>query len=237
MNTQEWLDRIQPVNESTRRQKAVRAISGNNPHIRTIAILTSENPMGVEYPERLKDDETGRTMEFNRGRREDLEKYLALGCYAWFRIKGRYGSDETSYIIYNITLDDAQHIAEKYEQESFIFIRNNEDEISYQYWEQEGDGVFKMQHERKSYNDMTDADDLYSQISRGFKFQIPFFDGNDDNETEINEQFKSVEMLISSHTLNEAEITRRLNKSTDSKYAGTCRYRNRGMLYGEVRHV
>ena len=43
------------LNETTRRQKAQRAINGK--YVRTMAILTSENPMGKTYPERLKSKE------------------------------------------------------------------------------------------------------------------------------------------------------------------------------------
>ena len=68
------------LNETTRRQKAQRAINGK--YVRTMAILTSENPRGNPYPEGLK------TMEFNRGRRDDLEMRLSTGYYSYFKLKG-----------------------------------------------------------------------------------------------------------------------------------------------------
>ena len=80
------------LNETTRRQKAQRAINGK--YVRAMAILTSENPMGNPYPEGLKtrEDESGHTMEFNMGRRDDLEMRLSTGYYPYFKVKGQYGS-------------------------------------------------------------------------------------------------------------------------------------------------
>lgn len=222
------------LNETTRKQKAIQSISGNNKRVKTMAILSPENPMSNKYPERLssKEDESGHTMDFNRGRRDDIEAYLTIGNFAWFRMKGKYVNKEKSYIVYNISFEDAEHISKKYNQESFIFITCNNDEVTYQYWEQNGDGKYNMTHERSEYIDMADADDFYSKISRKFKFQIPFFDGSDDNKEQISEHIETMNRTIAKKNLNESEIEAKINECIDSNRTGKGRYYSRGTLYG-----
>lgn len=221
------------LNETTRRQKAQRAINGK--YVRTMAILTSENPMGKAYPERLKskEDESGHTMEFNRGRRDDLEMRLSTGNYPYFKVKGQYGSKEKSYIIYNIPLSDTLYLGKYYNQESVIFIQIEDDgNVSYEYWEQNGDGNFSMAHKRTEYIDMNDADDFFTKISRKFKFQIPFFDGSDENGNELNEQIATLYDKVQSKGLTNEEVNRRTLRAIDESLTGNARYASRGTLYG-----
>lgn len=221
------------LNETTRRQKAQRAINGK--YVRTMAILTSENPMGKAYPERLKsrEEESGHTMEFNRGRRDDLEMRLSTGNYPYFKVKGQYGSKEKSYIIYNIPLSDTLYLGKYYNQESVIFIQIEDDgNVSYEYWEQNGDGNFSMAHKRTEYIDMNDADDFFTKISRKFKFQIPFFDGSDENGNELNEQIATLYDNVQSKGLTNEEVNRRTLRAIDESLTGKARYASRGTLYG-----
>lgn len=224
----------QYLNETTRRQKAIQSISGKNDRVKTMAIISPENPMSKKYPERLesKEAESGHTMDFNRGRRDDIETYLTIGNFAWFRMKGKYENKEKSYIVYNISFEDAEHISRKYDQESFIFIICNNGEVTYQFWEKKGDGKYNKTHERSEYVDMSNADDFYSKISRNFKFQIPFFDGSDDNKTQINEHIKAMNDTISKKNLNDSEIESKINECIDSSRTGKGRYYSRGTLYG-----
>ena len=213
------------LNETTRRQKAQRAINGK--YVRTMAILTSENPRGNPYPEGLK------TMEFNRGRRDDLEMRLSTGYYSYFKVKGQYGSKEKSCIIYNIPLSDTLYLGQRYNQESVIFIQIEDDgNVSYEYWKQNGDGNFSMTHKRTKYIDMSDADDLFTKISRKFKFQIPFFDGSDENGNELNEQIAALYDKVQSKGLTNEEVNRRTLRVIDENLTGKARYASRGTLYG-----
>lgn len=222
------------LNETTRRQKAQRAINGK--YVRAMAILTSENPMGNPYPEGLKtrEDESGHTMEFNMGRRDDLEMRLSTGYYSYFKVKGQYGSKEKSYIIYNIPLSDTLYLGQRYNQESVIFIQIEDDgNVSYEYWKQNGDGNFSMTHKRTKYIDMSDADDLFTKISRKFKFQIPFFDGSDENGNELNEQIAALYDKVQSKGLTNEEVNRRTLRVIDENLTGKARYASRGTLYGD----
>lgn len=204
------------VNETSRRQKAVSALNGTNSNVITMAILTSENP-------RYNDDN-----DTNPKRRENLEKDLKLGHYAWFPVKGQYEGKEKSYIVYNISLENVLYLGQKYGQEALMLIDGSHCE----YWEQRGDGKFGKTHERQMRQrlDMTDADDFYTQVSRAFKFQLPFFDGSDDNQKQMREGIKYVNKAINEHVKDANEVKRRLDATLTAK-SGYNRYCNRGELY------
>jgi len=221
-------DRIRQIiaetlHETTRRQKAMSVLNGTNNKVQTMAILTSENP---RYSG--EDDENNLT---NAIRRKNLEKDLKIGHYAWFPVKGQYGGKENSYIIYNISLDDALHLGRKFGQEAVIFC----DKGHCQYWEQGGDGKFEKTHERDMTQrvDMTDASDYYTQVSRNFKFQLPFFDGSDENQQIMNESIQYVNEVINERVSDENEANRRI-ETTLKAPSGYNRYCNRGQLYGNA---
>lgn len=210
--------------ETTRRQKAMSAIKGTNNRIKTCAILTSENPM-VALPKK-----------YNDRLRQKLEVYLKTGNFAWFPVKGKYGSKENSYIIYNISLDDALHVGEKFEQESIIWVDNRGNEPVYQYWEQNGSGEFVKKHERNTYIDMTDQDDLWTQISRKFKFQIPFFDGSD---AEVLKEHcaiieKCLQSKINRGIVDENYIFEAVEANLTKSKSGRRLWEMRGNLYGGI---
>lgn len=69
--------------------------------IRTVTILTPDSL----YKEQI----------------ERLEDYLARGCFAWFRLKNNEG-DSQSYIIYNISINDARYMCGMYRFQSCTFI-------------------------------------------------------------------------------------------------------------------
>lgn len=208
------------LSETSRRQKASAALNGQNSNIKTMAILTSENP-------RYDVTSDGNNMT-NTDRRENLEKDLKLGHYAWFPVKGQYEGKENSYIIYNISLDNALYLGRKFGQESIIFIDGSHCE----YWEQSGDGKYKKTHEREMSQrlDMSDADDYFTQVSRAFKFQLPFFDGSDDNKDAMGESFNYTVNVISKNIKSIDEAKKRVMNSIDST-SGYNRFCNRGELY------
>lgn len=216
------------LTETTRRQKAVQSLNGTNKKIRTIAILTSENPG-------YADDTTnfGGSDNFgsdNADRVNDLENALRVGHYAWFPVNGHYGGDrEHSYMVYNISLEDTLYLGRKYGQEAVIFIEDGK----CQYWEQDGSGKFEKTHERPMNTriDMSDADDFYTQVSKAFKFQIPFFDGSDENAEELSKMNEYVCNVINKRILDESVANRRLYACIKAK-SGFNRYANRSELYG-----
>lgn len=209
------------LTETSRRQKAVAAIKSWHSTIKTMAILTCENPRYSVYSD--GDNQT------NADRCEELEKDLKLGHYAWFPVKGQYDGKENSYIIYNIPLQDALFLEKKYGQESIIFI----DKTHCEYWEQEGDGKYAKTHEREMSQrlDMTNAQNLFTSIGKNFKFQIPFFDGSDENRATMAESMKYVCETIHKRMKTLDEVQRRLQTCLEAK-SGWNKYCNRSELYG-----
>ena len=207
--------------ETSRKQKAVSNLNGQYNRIKTMAILTSESP---RYSISQNFD-----VKNNIEKQNSFERKLVTGHYAWFPVKGQYEDKESSYIIYNISLDNALYLARESDQKSIIYIEGEH----CQYWEQSGDGKYRMTHERDMHQrlDMSDADDYYIQVSRAFKFQIPFFDGSDENKEMMNESIRYVNRVIDSRVkdLNEAE--RRIETTINAK-SGYNRFCDRAELYG-----
>ena len=79
--------------------------------------------------------------------------------------------------------------------------------------------------------DMTNADDYFTQISRAFKFQIPFFDGSDENQKTMGESVKYVCETIQKRMKTLEEAKKRIENSMEAK-SGYNRFCNRGELYG-----
>lgn len=198
------------IEETSRRQKAVQAIQGRNRKIKTIGIISAENPMGKIA-----------TDDYNKNATEELIRHLTIGHYQYFITNGKYGSPEKSIMIYNISLDDMIKLCYKFNQESMVFIdMSNGNDVSCQYWE--GDDHFsklKMQHEEHRFIDATEDDDFYTKISKEFKFRIPFFECVKDTLKliEKNDKKYSVEKLI--------------NESIDDTYTGKHKYLCRCKLY------
>lgn len=193
------------IMDTSRRQKAVQSVkSGKN--VKTLMILTAQNPKGVKM-----DDEE------NNKRNASLEKDLSLNHFRWFRIKGKYNDKEKSYIVYNVSIEDAKRISMDYDQESFIFgIHNGEGEITWQYWEKSGNNPYELAVEKNEYVDATDDNNMFSNIGRNFKFRIPFFDHFNQIDTELDAI---------------ADCDRLLSESLDDKYTLKHHWLCRAKLY------
>ena len=55
---------------------------------------------------------------------EELKVELRNGYFVWFPMEGKSGTSEESLIVYNITLNDASLIGERFEQGSVIWCNN-----------------------------------------------------------------------------------------------------------------
>ena len=94
----EWMKKLVPngdllfeseVDETSRRQKAQQAIVGQNHRVKTMAIISPENPMGMKAPK-----------EYNNKSMEEMINSLKIGHFKWFKVKGLYNDPENSLIIY-----------------------------------------------------------------------------------------------------------------------------------------
>ncbi len=103
--------------------------------IRTFALIPTDNPLGIftqEEWQRLNYHENSSTNQESiaelqqklskaKAKKYDGDKVMGYGGFDYVNIKGHYENHEVSYMIFNLTLDDAKAIARAYGQESFFF--------------------------------------------------------------------------------------------------------------------
>lgn len=139
--------------------------------IKTIAILTGENPKGVKASD-----------EYNKEANQKLKTFLVTSRLGYRPIKGFYGSPENSFIINNISLDDAIWIGEKFKQDTIVFgevVGGDGNEISMSF-KMVGTDPDKPKEFREVIADnevfirRDEAKDMYSEVG-GRKFVIPFY--------------------------------------------------------------
>ncbi len=153
-----------PIQESFSRIAQI--MRGLVPSVRTIGIVTAENPMGEALP----------TAE-NKTRNERLRKVLKRGNYGFTQVKGKYGNVENPYIVYNIQKDSLVHLAKHYGQESVIFGYTTDEGMTFEYIERPKDAPnYSVQGERDVFLHVDDdVEDFYTEV-KGRKFIIPLFD-------------------------------------------------------------
>lgn len=159
---------------------------GANSNVRTMAILTGELPRN--------DSPAGGCITSDEQKREYLWKDLRRRHFTRYLVKGHCEGDENSYLIYNISRRTALYLGQKHHQEAIVFIDGSHCE----YLERNGDGGFVMMQEREMDKrlDMADAAEYFTQVSRAFDPQIPFFDGSDENRREMAASSRYVNELI-----------------------------------------
>ena len=200
-------------NENSTVKKAIRAAKGKNSRVKTMAIISAENPMGM-----TADD------DYNRDANNELIRQLHIGRYAYYQVEGNYDGLENSIMVYNISLEDTLYLAYRFNQESVIFVdMTNPPEVSYQYWEgYEHNTPLKLQREEHKIVDATDDINYYTKICNSFKFRIPFFEG-----------FEKFNECLSEKS-DVYDVDRLISESIDMRYTGKHRYACRGKLYGKI---
>jgi hypothetical protein len=176
------IDEISINQKKNIEKKAVDGIQGKNSSIKTIAIMTAENPNAddIDYSKMSKSYVNRQNKKLKR----NLNSTLKDSGYVYKPILGKYGDVEHSVMIFNISLNNAIYFGKYYGQSSIIFCERNEDgTMSYQYYESENDFASPTKEEYK-LEDANSDDDFFSKISNKFKFRIPF-------------KFESVEKFIS----------------------------------------
>lgn len=205
------------LHETSRRQKAQAAMMGKRKNsIRTMCIVSPENPMGIKIPP-----------EENAERRKKFCEYMQTGHIPYYQTRGKYKDPENSFVLYNISQGDAAAIAAMFEQESFIFVELSaeDNKYRYQYWECSDDpkkGYHKVKEEEE-YVDATNDQDMYTAISRKFKFRIPF----------VFENALTLGRIMSEHISDTDELERRLSMTISENRTGYSKYMSRGFLYGK----
>lgn len=100
--------------------------------IKTFAVFTAANPLGeplTDLENRQRNNILRKSIEQDR-EKADLEKFLRRSYYQYIPIKGRYGYDEPSFIVFNIALSDVMRYCADWKQQQFWFgeCENTKDE-------------------------------------------------------------------------------------------------------------
>lgn len=155
--------------ESNRKNtKTKLALYGRKHGVGTFVIMSPENPLGNPLSEKE-----------NQQRCDIFTKELREGHFPYTQIKGKYGEDETSFIIFNMSCENAIIFSRRYKQESFIFAKVNSDNtVKFDYYQiqNKNDDYLKYDIFDTSigFLKMDEATDYYSIIGDNFKFRVPF---------------------------------------------------------------
>jgi len=141
--------------------------------IRSVAILTAENPMGGDLRPKSGDP----NININIRLMSLLKDYLKRGNYGYVKIKGNYGFLENSVIIMNIERDDAIAIGKNFRQQAIIWgeRENKNGNIGIDFEWIEGDTTTQHRFVALHGPETQKLTDFYS-IKDSHKFVIPFFD-------------------------------------------------------------
>ena len=192
MSVSDALSTLDRLDETSSEAKAKRLFLHPSvmEYIKTFAIFTAYNPDAKQQPKavnkrlqkHLKADlsyGTPRFIEKNESdfTIEDIEKAVIDGHWHYYKTKGVYFNVEQSLLVYNITLDEAKSLCEKYHQQSFVFGKNDNGVLKFEFYanrSRNGHSYIKVD-EREDFKIVgADADNLYTQIARDFKINIPF---------------------------------------------------------------
>ena len=167
---------------------------------------------------------------------ERIEDYLTHGNFAWF--VEDICPEETAYIVYNIALHDAYHIAQQYSPRGFIHVDNRAANPYYQYWEQDETGKYAMTHELAAYIDTHDAAEFFTRLSQ--RCRLPFL--NTDGEQLLSAHYNLIDATIRSKInqgcFDEQYVSNAIERSLLPKmYSGRRLWELRGIIYGGYRNL
>lgn len=174
--------------------------------IQTIVVFTSDNP-----------DSKQQTTQSNKKARRSLLSDIKRGGYAYVPAVGKFGNNENSYAIFNMSIDTAMLLCGKYQQTSFVYSELNDDgSIHSEYFEKldttlpfdKDTNNYVRKDECDNWDDMSDADDYFTIIGNKFKYSIPFPMFNTVNETICRNLSKAVaiERERGNKTINESKL-------------------------------
>ena len=154
--------------EESKFSRVANTMRGLVPSIRTIAIMTAENPNGEEASD-----------EYNKEANLRLALNLGNGQYGYRRVLGKYENKENSFIINNISIDAAISLGSQYNQESIVFGKRVEEEDGYvgmkfNLIRTTGNNIGHSEGEMNVFVSLENPDDYYSEY-KGRKFVIPFY--------------------------------------------------------------
>jgi len=214
-------------------------LRGTVPSIRTVGIITAENPMGKTL-----------SGQENKELNAKLKGHLSRGnFYGYHQVVGKYGVIEHPFLIPNMKRDYLLQLGEWYRQKAVIYgysayPQGGYEKMVFEYWGDRNTEKEKFQKtaERRVFMSVgKEEEDFYTEV-QGRKFIIPFFDDEEDESTTGAEwvggkiirksdlpETPQVESLVK-------EIERRLNEDFSNK-VGIGMWGNRGILWVKVHEL
>lgn len=179
---------------------------GGHIGIRSIVVLTSENPDSRQA-------ESG----INKKYRHSLLADIKNGGYAYVPAMGKFGNVERPYAVFNMSVDTAKTLCGKYQQTSFVFSSLNEDgTVHSEYYEKNNPTLpydrksndYVMKDSCDDWEDKSEANDYFTVIGNRFKYSIPFkiFDSVNETICENIQRIISVERKRGDNSITEEKI-------------------------------
>ena len=195
--------------------------------VKTFAIFTAQNRDKMSQS-RAVNKELNKELKKDLAYK-DIENSIINSRYSYYKVKGKYGNVENSFIVYNITLDDAKALCAKNGQQSFIFAINDNGNLKFQFWANASKSgySYKKVDEKEEFDILDDdAEDFYTQISRDFKFSIPF----DTFEVAVADMVESITNKAYSLGYTDIDIDRLIEESVNTEIYPKGRYFARATL-------
>ena len=142
-------------------------MTGMVPAIDTMGILTAENPDGEPA-----------SPKFNKQANQKLAAKLASLNYGFIPIQGKFGTPEDSFIVPNMTREDAVFLGKRFGQEAVIWGSKIIEEVGepfFRFEYIEGSETIQTRDVSLGGSEAQEREDYYSS-KKGRKFYIPFFD-------------------------------------------------------------
>lgn len=143
-----------------------RMMMGQVPSIRTIGIMTAHNPQGKEL-----------AASKNNARNKTLVRTLRNMGYGPIPVDGKYGLEEDSFVIPNITRKDTAALGIEFDQQSVVWgSRQGSGRNKRMVWQYiEKDKTINTRDVSLTGKDIQSRKDFFSMV-KGRKFAIPFFE-------------------------------------------------------------
>ena len=142
------------------------SMAGLAPNVYTISFLTAENPDGQKA-----------SPAYNKERNAELEKTLKNMNVGFRKVRGKFNSEERSFMVMIISKSEAVRLGDKYGQEAVIWGLKTEEEggvyFTFEYIER--GKTINTRYVSVGGSEAAKRDDMYSSV-KGKKFFIPFFD-------------------------------------------------------------
>ncbi len=205
-------------------------LQGNVASVDTVGFMTGWNPQAQQL-----------SRQENRDLNKELMGWLRERGYGPIRIRGRFGNNERSLVIPNITRQDVVEAGLYFDQESVIWgAKTGEDKFIFEYIE---GNETKQRRDVVLFDDEVQArEDFYSQErqSAGRKFFIPFFDEQYEMEEGVEYDYDLPSLSEEQREQHKGlikEINERIERTLDTARTSKSRWHHRQILRLNLREL